>query len=34
MMIIETDDPVPGYIVELIEKQPGILQVIHYVKED
>ena len=34
MMIIETDDPVPSYIVELIEKQPGILQVIHYVKED
>ena len=34
MMIIETDDPVPGDIVELIEKQPGILQVIHYVKED
>ena len=34
MMIIETDDPVPGYIVELIDKQPGILQVIHYVKED
>ena len=34
MMIIETDDPVPGHIVELIEKQPGILQVIHYVKED
>ena len=34
MMIIETDDPVPGYIVELIEKQPGILQVIHYKRED
>jgi len=34
MMIIETDDPVPGYIVELIEKQPGILQVIHYRRED
>ena len=34
MMIIETDDPVPGYIVELIDKQPGILQVIHYVRED
>lgn len=34
MMIIETDDPVPGYIVELIDKQPGILQVIHYAKED
>ena len=33
MMIIETDDPIPGYIVELIEKQPGILQVIHYRKE-
>ena len=24
MMIIETDDPVPAYMVELIEKQPGI----------
>ena len=34
MMIIETDDPVPGYIEELIDNQPGILQVIHYVKED
>ena len=33
MMIIETDDPVPAYMVELIEKQPGILQVIHYRKE-
>ena len=33
MMIIETDDPIPGYIVELIEKQPGILQVIHYRRE-
>ena len=33
MMIIETDDPVPGYIVELLEKQPGILQVIHYRRE-
>ena len=33
MMIIETDDPVPEYIVELIEKQPGILQVIHYRRE-
>ena len=33
MMIIETDDPVPDYIVELIEKQPGILQVIHYRRE-
>ena len=34
MMIIETDDPVPDPIVELIEKQPGILQIIHYKKED
>ena len=34
MMIIETDDPVPDYIVQLIDKQPGILQVIHYAKED
>lgn len=33
MMIIETDDPVPGYIVELLEKQPGILQVIYYRRE-
>ncbi len=33
MMIIETDDPVPDPIVELIEKQPGILQVIHYRRE-
>lgn len=33
MMIVETDDPIPGYIVELLEKQPGILQVIHYRKE-
>jgi len=33
MMIIETDDPVPDYMVELIEKQPGILQVIHYRRE-
>lgn len=33
MMIIETDDPIPGYIVELLEKQPGILQVIHYRRE-
>ena len=33
MMIIETDDPMPGAIVELIEKQPGILQVIHYRRE-
>ena len=33
MMIIETDDPVPAYMVELIEKQPGILQVIHYRRE-
>ena len=32
-MIIETDDPVPAYMVELIEKQPGILQVIHYRRE-
>jgi L-serine dehydratase len=34
MMIVETDDPIPGYIVELLEKQPGILQVIHYRKEE
>ena len=34
MMIVETDDPIPGYIVELLEKQPGILQVIHYKKEE
>ena len=33
LMVIETDDPVPGYIVDLIEKQPGILQVIHYRRE-
>ena len=33
LMVIETDDPVPDYIVELIEKQPGILQVIHYRRE-
>lgn len=33
MMVIETDDPIPDYIVELIEKQPGILQVIHYRRE-
>ena len=33
MMIIETDDPVPDYIVELLDKQPGILQVIHYKRE-
>lgn len=34
MMIVETDDPIPGYIAELLEKQPGILQVIHYKKEE
>ena len=34
MMIVEPDDPIPGYIVELLEKQPGILQVIHYRKEE
>lgn len=34
MMIVETDDPIPGYIVELLDKQPGILQVIHYRKEE
>ena len=34
MMIVETDDPIPGYIMELLEKQPGILQVIHYRKEE
>ncbi len=34
MMIVKTDDPIPGYIVELLEKQPGILQVIHYRKEE
>ena len=34
MTIVETDDPIPGYIVELLEKQPGILQVIHYRKEE
>ena len=33
MMVIETDDPVPEYIVELLEKQPGILQVIYYRRE-
>ena len=33
MMIIETDDPMPDAIVALIEKQPGILQVIHYRRE-
>ena len=33
MMIIETDDPVPDYIVELLDTQPGILQVIHYKRE-
>ena len=33
MMILETDDPIPDYIVQLIERQPGILQVIHYKKE-
>ena len=33
MMILETDDPVPDYIVQLIERQPGILQVIHYRRE-
>ena len=33
MMIIETDDPVPAYIVDLIEQQPGILQVIYYRRE-
>lgn len=33
MMIIETDDPIPDYIVQLIERQPGILQVIHYRRE-
>ncbi len=33
MMIIETDDPAPDFIVQLIERQPGILQVIHYEKE-
>ena len=33
MMIIETDDPVPDYLVELLDKQPGILQVIHYKRE-
>ena len=34
MMIIETDDPVPDAILQLIENRPGILQVIHYRKED
>lgn len=34
MMIIETDDPVPDAIVQLIANRPGILQVIHYRKED
>ena len=33
MMILETDDPIPDFIVQLIERQPGILQVIHYKKE-
>ncbi len=33
LMVIETDDPVPEYIVDLIEQQPGILQVIHYRRE-
>ena len=34
MMIIETDDPIPDYIVHLIERQPDILQVIHYRREN
>ena len=34
MMIVETDDPIPAYIAELLEKQPDILQVIHYKKEE
>ena len=33
MMIIETDDPVPDAIVQLIANRPGIFQVIHYTKE-
>ena len=32
-MVIETDDPVPGSILELIRKLPGILRVTYYEKE-
>lgn len=33
LMVIETDDPVPGSILELIRKLPGILRVTYYEKE-
>lgn len=33
MMIIETDDPVPASIVELLERLPGIQRITRYQKE-
>lgn len=34
MMVIETDDPVPDSVTELLKKLPGILRLIRYQKED
>ena len=34
LMVIETDQPVPEPILELVRSLPGILQVTYYEKED
>ena len=34
VMVIETDDPVPDSVAQLLERLPGILRLIRYQKED